>query len=171
MDEISRRTVVVVAATIFSSIHSAALGEKVGRKLEEKKKFTSSLNDWKEAFRWCCCVCYFDGVAVAAVGQSPDIFRFSFSVLLFCFDYQLIMTRRVKRWKIEPSFRFFSFLFPMRWARLSALLCVCVFLVSFIHQSKGRESHLHTDYHHLIVSLHDTTQTQRAQVGSGRTSF
>jgi hypothetical protein len=45
MDEISRRTVVVLAATIFSSIHSAALGEKVGRKSEEKKKFTSSLND------------------------------------------------------------------------------------------------------------------------------
>jgi hypothetical protein len=71
-----------------------------------------------------------------------------FSVLLFCFDYQLIMTRRVKRWKIEPSFRFFfSFLFPMRCASLCTL--VCVFLVSFIHQSKGRESHLHT---HTIIT-------------------
>jgi hypothetical protein len=55
----------------------------------------------------------------------------------------------------------------MRCASLCTL--VCVFLVSFIHQSKGRESHLHTDYHHLIVSLHDTRQTPAR--GSARASW
>lgn len=168
MDEISRRTVVVLAATIFSSIHSAALGEKVGRKSEEKKKFTSSLNDWKEAFRWCCCVCYFDGVAVAAVGQSPDIFRFSFFCFVVLFRLSAdndTASETMENWAVVPFF-LFSFSHEMR---VSLHSCVCVFLVSFIHQSKGRESHLHTDYHHLIVSLHDTRQTPAR--GSARASW
>ena len=60
------------------------------------------------------------------------------------------MTRRVEtmeNWAVVRSF----FSFPM------SVSAVCVSFI-FIHQSKGRESHLHTDYHHLIVSLsiHET---------------
>jgi hypothetical protein len=98
------------------------------------------LNDWKEAFRWCCCVCYFDGVAVAAVGQSPDIFRFSFFCFVVLFRLSAdndTASETMENWAVVPFFFLFSFSHEMR---VSLHSCVCVSCIFYPSVKRARES-------------------------------